>query len=91
MFGSMLMMALGISEFSATYPVLQHQAAKGSHMSIRVFRAVLGKMKLRLTLSSISLLFLSSSQAFPDSGFLSRVKRDDCAAVQASHGECTTQ
>merc|ERR1712226_1242728 len=60
-------------------------------MSIRVFRAVLGKMKLRLTLSSISLLFLSSSQAFPDSGFLSRVKREDCAAVQASHGECTTQ
>jgi len=57
----------------------------------RVFRAVLGKMKLRLTLSSISLLFLSSSQAFPDSGFLSRVKREDCAAVQASHGECTTQ
>merc|ERR1719400_2310060 len=48
-------------------------------------------MKLRLTLSSISLLFLSSSQAFPDSKFLSRVKRDDCAAVQASHGECTTQ
>ena len=89
MFGSMLMMALGISEFSATYPVLQHQAAKGSHMSIRVFRAVLGKMKLRLTLSS--LLFLSGSQAFPGSGFLSRVKRDDCAAVQASHGECTTQ
>merc|ERR1712055_806737 len=25
------------------------------------------------------------------SGFLSRVKRDDCAAIQSAHGECTTK
>merc|ERR1712001_556546 len=51
-------------------------------------RVVLGKMMLWLTLA-----LLSQSEAFPGSGhgFLSRAKREDCAAVQASHGECTTQ
>ena len=46
---------------------------------------------------TLSLAALSPSQAFPwmdsssGSGFLSRVKRDDCAAVQTAHGECTTK
>merc|ERR1712001_475338 len=51
-------------------------------------RVVLGKMMLWLTLA-----LLSQSEAFPGSGhgFLSRVKRDDCAAIQSAHGECTTK
>merc|ERR1711936_1076800 len=51
-------------------------------------RAVLGKMMLWLTLA-----LLSQSEAFPGSGhgFLSRVKRDDCAAIQTAHGECTSK
>merc|ERR1712142_405360 len=63
-----------------------------------VSRGVLGKMTLWLTLSfSLSLALLSGSEAFPwmdpssGSGFLSRVKRDDCAAIQTAHGECTTK
>merc|ERR1711908_188199 len=61
-------------------------------------RGVLGKMTLWLTLSfSLSLALLSGSEAFPwmdpssGSGFLSSVKRDDCAAIQTAHGECTTK
>merc|ERR1712183_955312 len=51
-------------------------------------RVVLGKMMLWLTLA-----LLSQSEAFPGSGhgFLSRVKRDYCAAVQTAHGECTSK
>merc|ERR1711936_349966 len=59
-----------------------------------VSRGVLGKMMLWLTLS-LSLASLSLSEAFPwmdpssGSGSLSRVKRDDCQAIQTAHGECT--
>jgi len=65
----------------------------GTHVG-RVSRGVLTKMTLWLTLS---LALLSGSEAFPwmdpssGSGFLSRVKRDDCAAIQTAHGECTTK
>merc|ERR1712130_633885 len=41
----------------------------------------------------LTLAFLSGSEGFPGSGhgFLSRVKRDDCAAIQTAHGECTSK
>merc|ERR1711955_125298 len=51
--------------------------------------AVSSKMMLRI----LTLLFISGSEGFPGSGhgFLSRVKRDDCAAIQTAHGECTSK
>merc|ERR1712203_1221907 len=59
----------------------------GTHVG-GVSRVVLGKMMLWLTLA-----LLSQPEAFPGSGhgFLSRVKRDDCAAIQTAHGECTSK
>ena len=85
------MSALGISEFSTTFPVLQHQLQKGHTHVGGVSRVVLSKMKLWL----LTLALLSGSEAFPGSGFgfLSRVKRSqvDCAAIQTAHGECTSK
>merc|ERR1712116_75423 len=37
----------------------------------------------------VSCALISGSWAFPGSEFLSRVKRDDCQAIQTAHGECT--
>jgi len=37
----------------------------------------------------VSCALISGSWAFPGSDFLSRVKRDDCQAIQTAHGECT--
>jgi len=37
----------------------------------------------------VSFALISGSWAFPGSEFLSRVKRDDCQAIQTAHGECT--
>merc|ERR1711872_372260 len=44
------------------------------------------RMTVRLI---VSCALISGSWAFPGSEFLSRVKRDDCRAIQTAHGECT--
>merc|ERR1711872_1179587 len=44
------------------------------------------RMTVRLI---VSCALISGSWAFPGSEFLSRVKRDDCQAIQTAHGECT--
>merc|ERR1711872_1092105 len=44
------------------------------------------RMTVRLI---VSFALISGSWAFPGSEFLSRVKRDDCQAIQTAHGDCT--
>merc|ERR1711962_1511580 len=44
------------------------------------------RMTVRLI---VSCALISGSWAFPGSELLSRVKRDDCQAIQTAHGECT--
>merc|ERR1711962_1652331 len=50
----------------------------------------MGGVEDRMTVRLIvSCALISGSWAFPGSEFLSRVKRDDCQAIQTAHGECT--